>query len=108
MGLWGTLKVASICAIDSVKVFGDSLVIINWANKQANLENTLLHHWCQRTSFMLNNFLDLSILHVYKENNDVADSLSKEVVDGERGALYWEEWVDGICAHFGSLNSFLS
>lgn len=108
LGLWGVLKVAAICVIDSLKVYGDSMVIINWANRQAKLENTLLYHWCNRISFLLNRFLDLSIVRVYRENNDVADSLSKEAPDGEPRVLFWEEWVDGLCAHFGSISSFLS
>lgn len=48
-------------------------------------------------------FSDLNIDHVFRENNDVADALSKEALDGEVGYLYWEEWVEGFHTHSGSM-----
>lgn len=108
LGLWGVLKVAAICGIDSLIFYGDSLVVINWENKQAKLENTQLYHWCSRIAFLVSHFVDLSINHVYRENNDVADTLSKEALDGDPGVLLWEEWIHGSCAHSGSISSFLS
>lgn len=108
LGLWGFLKVALLCGMDSLRIFGDSLVIIKWANKLVHLDNVLLHHWCLRISGMLNRFLDLSIEHTYRENNDVADSLSKEALDGDPGILQWEEWVDEQMVLSGSMSSFFS
>ena len=43
-GLWALLVVSKHLGIPLLTIFGDSLVIINWANKNASLDSPCLGH----------------------------------------------------------------
>lgn len=96
LGFWGILKVALLCGLDTIRIFGDSSVIINWANKKANLKNVSLQNRCNKTFSLMDKFQNISIAHTYRENNTMADALSNLSIEGDLGTLLWEEWVDEL------------
>lgn len=92
--------------IDSFRVFGNSSGILNWDNGTHRLNKSLLNYWCDRITLLKSYFSKLSIDHTFRENNDVADALSKEALDGDVGILHWEEWVERALTLSGSVPFF--
>ena len=72
------LVVSKHLGIPLLTIFGDSLVIINWANRNASLDSPSLGHWCKDIRSLMYNFSHLTIKHIYHEWNTMVDSLSKQ------------------------------
>ena len=47
IGLWGVLFLASKCGIDSLNIYEDSNIIIEWAKGGFNLQVIHLNSWCK-------------------------------------------------------------
>ena len=47
LALWDVLDVSKLLGIPLHSTFGDSLVIINWANRLSSLDTPGLKHWCE-------------------------------------------------------------
>lgn len=75
--LWGIMKLARFINISSFLVFGDLKVIIDWFNIISNLHSLILGPWQQKVRDLQDEFGDLHISHVYREQNYEADRLSK-------------------------------
>ena len=67
--LWALLVVSKHSGIPLLTIFGDSLVIINWVNKNASLDSPCLFHWCKDIRSLMYNFSRLTIKHIYREHN---------------------------------------
>ena len=59
-------------------IFGDSSVIIKWANMESTLDMVNLEAWCLNTRILMSSFMWVDLSHVYREHNRRADILSKE------------------------------
>lgn len=94
LALWCVMKTANIFGLVDLKVYGDSRVIIKWASKEFNLQVLALHHWCWRTRAEIDKCGKVIFEHIYREQNDMADKLSKLAFDGIEGYLLWEEWYE--------------
>ena len=84
----------------SLKVYGDSLNVINWvkriqACKDLILQNILLYIW-----YIIESFDSISCSHVYKENNSQMDLASKEGL--RLDAVVWKikERLDDVVSRF--------
>lgn len=75
LALWGLLQFASWKNILSLQVCSDSHVIVDWAMCRSSLKVTLLQHWCDRTKKLIDSFNEISIKHIYREFNVLADHL---------------------------------
>ena len=53
LGLWGAMFFANKCGIDSLNIYGDSKIIIEWAKGNYNLQINLLNSWCKRTRLLI-------------------------------------------------------
>lgn len=53
-------------------------MIIDWVNKANILEIPELYNWMNRIRLLIRIFLRISICHIYRIQNQVADHLSKE------------------------------
>ena len=82
--------------IPMLNIFGDSTVIINWANYQASLDSPCLSHWCMDTKCLMSFFSNLSIKHTYREHNQRTDSLSKEALALAPGCGSFSKFYDGF------------
>ena len=78
IGLWALLHTAQMMGIPKLRIFGDSLVIINWEKGTASLSPPELYHWCRDTRKLCSCFLELYFCHIYREFNQLADCLSKK------------------------------
>ena len=85
LALWALLVVSKIMGIPLQTIYGDSLVIINWANRISSLDSPFLYHWCKDIRSLLQHFSSLTLNHIYQEHNQQADSLSKYALELDPG-----------------------
>lgn len=60
----------------SVQIFGDSLNIVKWFNKDYNCQSYLLIPILEEIWLLKNQFTYISVSHIYRETNVAADHLS--------------------------------
>ena len=106
VGLWALLHIAQMMGIPTLKVYGDSSVIINWAKGTASLSPPELHHWCRDTRKLCSCFLELSFCHIYREYNQHADCLSKKALSLAPGLGNYSEFIEGLLASHDSFELF--
>ena len=95
IGLWALLHTAQMMGIPKLKTYGDSLVIINWANGIASLSPPDLYHWCRDIRKLCSCFLELSFSHIYREYNQLADRLSKKALTLAPGSGDYSDFFYG-------------
>ena len=69
LALWALLPVTKHMGIPLLTIFGDSLVIISWANMTTSLNSPNLSHWCEDIRYMLQSFPSMTIKHIYRDHN---------------------------------------
>ena len=85
--------------IPLLTIYSDSLVIINWENGTASLDTPRLIHWCEDIRSLMLNFSPLTLMHIYHEHNQQADSLSKKALVLGSGCGNFSEFLDGMIDH---------
>jgi hypothetical protein len=75
--LFHDLPIATTLGIPWLKVLGDSLLVINQANKEWSCLNEKMMMYFQELRKLENNFNNLKYLHVLHGQNEVADELAK-------------------------------
>jgi ribonuclease HI len=71
------LRIAITLSIRRLRVSGDSLLVINQANKEWLCLDDNMMMYCQELRKLENNFDNLEYLHILWEHNEVADELAK-------------------------------
>ena len=100
MALWDLPSASKIMGIPLHSVFGDSLVIITWASGNGTLNIPHLTHWCDEVKDLLLLFPDMNLKHIYREHNQMADSLSKSALSLDSGfGIFQEHFLDMITEH---------
>ena len=102
LALWALLAVSKHLGIPLLTIFGDSLVIINWANKNASLDSPCLGHWCKDIRSLMYKFSWLTIKHIYREHNQQPDCLSKKDLVLDPGFRFFTEYLDGMIIDHGN------
>ena len=87
-------------------IYGDSSVIINWANNKASLTSLELNDWCDNTRTLMDGFAWLDIRHVYWEHNESENSLSKDALNLTPGILCFSEVLMVLFVRVVNLSSF--
>jgi ribonuclease HI len=72
-----SLRIATTLSIHRLKVLGDSLLIVNHANKGWSCLYDKMLLYCQELRKLENNFNGLEYLHVLRGKNEVTDELDK-------------------------------
>ena len=103
LSLWALLLSSQMMGIPLTHVYGDSQVITNWVRGSNELSPPDLIHWCQETKNLLVTFHDLSITHIYREHNQLADHLSKTVLSLPQGFGSFKEFIEN---HLVTHNTF--
>lgn len=103
LALWCVLKCANIFGLVNLKVFGDSRVTIKWAAGEFDLNVLALNQWCLQVKEEIGQHDYISFNHIYREHNELADSLSKQALLGPEGTLFWEEWMDSYMLEHGEV-----
>ena len=75
--LWETLKVEKGTHIQEIHIYGDSKVVIDWANEKSTIRAPHLQHLLAKIQTLKLKFRWISFDHVYREFNMEADDLSK-------------------------------
>lgn len=75
--LWGALLCDKWLVIEDLVVFGDSKVILDWVQHRSTFGPPSLTLWMQQIRTLIISFHRLSINHVYIEQHQVANILSK-------------------------------
>ena len=96
--LWATLKVAKSAQIQEIQIYGDSKVVIDWANEKSTIRALHLEHLLEEIQTLKLSFRRISCGHVYRELNMEADALSKQALAYQPGLMETEEVSDGISA----------
>jgi ribonuclease HI len=71
------LRIAMALGIRQLKVLGDSLLIVNQANKDWSCLDDKMLLCCQELHKLENNFNGLEYLHILRGKNEVVDELAK-------------------------------
>jgi ribonuclease HI len=106
MGLWATLTLATLWAIDKIHILGDSKVIIDWINQKSQLNAVNIEGWKIKTLELARNMKNSSYKHIYREHNKEADLLSKRALKELKGRLSVFHWENGEESPHSHLNIF--
>jgi ribonuclease HI len=71
------LRIATALGIHRLRTLGDSLLIVNQANKEWSCLNDKMMMYCQELRKLENNFDGLEYLHILRGKNEIADELAK-------------------------------
>ena len=91
LALWALLFFAKEIGILSLHVYGDSSVIINWANDKATLSALDLDGWCDNIVEPKAYFHTLDF-HVFREHNQRAHSVSRKALAMVAGLLSFNDY----------------
>ena len=84
-----TLRLLLLFALEqgclSFQVFGDSMLVIEWAKETVKCHVMILLPILEEVLRLKQQFIHISFTHVYRERNGVADQLSKEATQLEFG-----------------------
>ena len=103
LSLWAILLTSHMMGIPITQIYGDSLVIINWAKGSTALSPADLVHWCRETKKLFSSFQALSFTHIYREHNRLAERLSKDALLLPQGNGRYNEFFEN---RFVSQDSF--
>ena len=106
LALWSVLRICLLMGLPIKQIFGDSLVIISWVNIISNLDVPNLIHWHEDIFSMLRLVPPVSINHIYREHNTLADGLSKKALLLDMGHGYYYESMDGLVLGEGHFTLF--
>ena len=66
--------------IQKLHIFGDSLLVIEWVEKEKNVHNNFLWQLYDELMVLALYFEEMSFQHLYREMNGIANTLSKEIL----------------------------
>jgi hypothetical protein len=95
LGAWASLILASRLHINELILLGDSKIIIYWLRGQADFNVATLESWKERTKEATHCFRKLSVTHIFREENNEADTLSKKALYLPPGHFCFTKWEDG-------------
>jgi hypothetical protein len=81
--------------IEDLILLGDSKVIIDWLNDKAKLRSAALECWKERTTVAKRLLKSFIAIHIYRDENSIADQLSKQALTRPPGKLTFARWEDG-------------
>ena len=106
LALWTLLHCVNHMGLPSLLIHGDSVVIINWFNHRSALTLLSLDGWCHYIRELETDFIQLTATHIFREQNTMADNLSKEALTLPQGQLQFAEFTNGECIDQGTLYLF--
>jgi hypothetical protein len=106
MGLWGVILLSSHLSIKNLMVAGDSKVTIDWINDKSNLNLIYLNNWKDKIRRLKTRFETINFMHIHRQFNKVADSLSKKALKDNTGWLFYEDLVNGTTVSTGKFYIF--
>jgi ribonuclease HI len=95
LGVWASLTLASRLSITDFLVLGDSKIVIDWLNRKGALQVVTLDCWKDRIYELLKCFRTISFAHIYREENQEVDRLSKQALQKHPGSIAYNLWEGG-------------
>jgi ribonuclease HI len=95
LGAWASLILASRLHINELLLLGDSKIIIDWLNGHADFHVADLESWKERTREATKLINKLTFSHIFREENNEADILSKKAMFLPSGHICYTRWEEG-------------
>lgn len=95
LGVWASLILVSRLHISKLLLLGDSKVTIDWLNGLVDFQVVDLESWKERTSAATKLFNKLTFSHIYRDQNNEADILSKKAMFLPSGHICYTRWEEG-------------
>jgi ribonuclease HI len=95
LGAWASLILASRLHINELLLLGDSKIIIDWLSGRADFHVADLESWKERTREATQLINKLTFSHIYREENNEADTLSKKALFLPSGHICFTRWEEG-------------
>jgi ribonuclease HI len=95
MGVWASLTLAHRLSISDFHVLGDSKIVIDWLNRKGTLQVVTIDCWKDRINELIKYFMNISFSHVYREENQEANNLSKHALTMCPGNIAYNQWEGG-------------
>lgn len=95
LALWGVLQCTSWLVIEEFVVVGNSKSVIEWEKGLYYFDSHSLHHWKQQIRALSEFFKNITLSHMYREQNMVDDHLSKHDRSIPMGEICFNSFVDG-------------
>jgi ribonuclease HI len=95
LGAWASLILASRLHINELLLLGDSKITIDWLNGRADFQVADLESWKERTRAATKLINKLTFSHIYREQNNEADILSKKALFLPSGHICYTRWEEG-------------
>jgi len=89
--VWTLLFWANKLDTKDLRVYGDSLLVINWLLGSSMMHASNLTHRGSRIKDLMKQFEHIHFQHIFREHNMEADSLSKKGISCPEGWLQIEE-----------------
>jgi ribonuclease HI len=81
MGLFIGLKFIIDNKLNNIHIQGDSQLVIKQIKKESKVNNEVLKKIYEHIEYMMNKLNIISMRHIYRENNDIADSICNKILD---------------------------
>jgi ribonuclease HI len=78
MALKLLLQLAQEHGVQQIQIFGDSLLVIKWIRKEAQIRNFTLQPLYDDIQMQMTTFSHISLSHIYRDMNNIVDGLSKD------------------------------
>ena len=85
-------------------VVDDSKVTIDWISDKVKLDLNYLSDWKEKISILKKGFEALNFMHIHRQFNKIADSLSKKALNDKLGWPTFEEHNNGTIVRTGELH----
>jgi ribonuclease HI len=93
--LFALLKCVMRYNIHTLQAFGDSKFFIDWMTNANSIDNLEILNIGQNLKVVSATFQFISFRHVFSEQNDKVDSLSKVVINMNSNLLFHEDFFGG-------------
>ena len=93
--LWMILLFSNHLKLYGIDIYCDSKVLIDWDSNDNNVNIIPILTWMKNIILLISKFKDIYFSHVYRKKNQLADSLSKKVLQVEEGFIFSEFLEDG-------------
>ena len=104
--VWSLLIWACHRQIKELRIFGDSLLVIEWLQGKSAIKAFHLAYRCSKILALTKLFDQVQFEHIHREFNMEADYLSKKGLGCTEGSIQIEEIKDGIHRGSSSLRIF--
>jgi hypothetical protein len=97
------ISFAKILGLHHLQVLGDSMVIVEWENQNLLIKLASLQSRCDRSWDLFSFFDFISFQHIFREQNEIVDRLSKHALGSLEGLMFVMEFLDNRMVSQGDL-----